>query len=107
VGSCYEHGNEFSVSIKCWEVREWLHSWRLLKKGSAPVVSWGFTQVRLVRVKSVYLFSLCVVPLLSSRFTATALVWFSDFLNYLVFHFFISVSTVFIYIYIFMDLVVI
>jgi hypothetical protein len=23
-------------SIKCWEVLEWLHSWRLLKKGSAP-----------------------------------------------------------------------
>jgi hypothetical protein len=23
-------------SIKCWEVLEWLHNWRLLKKGSAP-----------------------------------------------------------------------
>jgi hypothetical protein len=23
-------------SIKCWEVREGLHNWRLLKKGSAP-----------------------------------------------------------------------
>jgi hypothetical protein len=22
-------------SIKCWEVFEWLHNWRLLKKGSA------------------------------------------------------------------------
>jgi hypothetical protein len=33
-GSC-EHGNEPSVSIKCWEVLEWLHNWRLLKKGSA------------------------------------------------------------------------
>jgi hypothetical protein len=24
------------VSIKCWEVLEWLHNWRLLKKGSGP-----------------------------------------------------------------------
>jgi hypothetical protein len=31
-----EHGNEPSGSIKCWEVLEWLHNWRLLKKGSAP-----------------------------------------------------------------------
>jgi hypothetical protein len=23
-------------SIECWEVLEWLHNWRLLKKGSAP-----------------------------------------------------------------------
>jgi hypothetical protein len=34
-GSC-EHGNEPSGSIKCWEVLEKLHNWRLLKKGSAP-----------------------------------------------------------------------
>jgi hypothetical protein len=45
----------------------------------------------------VYLFSLCVVSLLSSRSTASALVWFSNFLKYLVFHIFISLSTVFIY----------
>jgi hypothetical protein len=44
----------------------------------------------------VYLFSLHVVSLLSSRFTASALVWGSHFLKYLVFHFFISLSTVFI-----------
>jgi hypothetical protein len=44
----------------------------------------------------VYLFSLCVVSLLSSRFTATALMWFSNFLKYLVIRFLISVSTVFI-----------
>jgi hypothetical protein len=25
-----------SGSIKCWEVLEQLHNWRLLKKGSAP-----------------------------------------------------------------------
>jgi hypothetical protein len=30
---------------------------------------------------TVYLFSLCVVSLLSSRFTASALVWFSNFLE--------------------------
>jgi hypothetical protein len=34
-GSC-EHGDEPSGSIKCWEVLEWLHNWRILKKGSAP-----------------------------------------------------------------------
>jgi hypothetical protein len=34
-GSC-EHGDEPSGSIKCWEVLQWLHNWRLLKKGSAP-----------------------------------------------------------------------
>jgi hypothetical protein len=34
-GSC-EHGNEFSGSVKYWEVLEGLHKWRLLKKGSAP-----------------------------------------------------------------------
>jgi hypothetical protein len=45
-------------------------------------------------VRTVYLFSLCVVSLLSSRFTATALVWFSIFLKYLVFHVFISLRTV-------------
>ena len=33
--SC-EHGNKPSGSIKYWEVLEWLSSWQLLKKGSAP-----------------------------------------------------------------------
>jgi hypothetical protein len=37
-GSC-EHGIEPPGSIKCLEVLEWLHNWRLLKKGSAPLVS--------------------------------------------------------------------
>jgi hypothetical protein len=36
------------------------------------------------RVRMVYLFSLCVVSLLSSRFTASALVWLSNYLKYLV-----------------------
>jgi hypothetical protein len=35
----------------------------------------------------VYIFSLCVVLLLSSRFNTSALVWFFNFLKYLVFHF--------------------
>jgi hypothetical protein len=42
------------------------------------------------RVWTVYIFSLCVVSLLSSRFTASAFVWFSNFLKYLVYHIFIS-----------------
>jgi hypothetical protein len=29
--SC-EHGNKLSGSIKRWEVLEWLHNWRLLKR---------------------------------------------------------------------------
>jgi hypothetical protein len=48
-------------------------------------------------VRTVYLFSLGVVLLLSSRFNASALVWFSNSIKYLVFHFLISLSTVFIY----------
>jgi hypothetical protein len=27
---------DFFFSIKCWEILEWLHNWRLLEKGSAP-----------------------------------------------------------------------
>jgi hypothetical protein len=34
-GSC-EHGDELSGSIKGWKVLEWLHNWRLLKKGLGP-----------------------------------------------------------------------
>jgi hypothetical protein len=48
------------------------------------------------RDRTVYIFSLCVVSLLSGRFTGGALVMFSNFLKYLVFQFFISLSTVFI-----------
>jgi hypothetical protein len=36
VGGCCEHGNEPSGSIKCWTILEWLRTWQLLKKGSAP-----------------------------------------------------------------------
>jgi hypothetical protein len=34
-GSC-EHGNEPSVSIKRWEILEWLNDRWLLKKDSVP-----------------------------------------------------------------------
>jgi hypothetical protein len=34
-GSC-EQGNKPSVSIKSWEVLEYLNNWQLLRKGSAP-----------------------------------------------------------------------
>jgi hypothetical protein len=36
-GSC-EHGDEPSGFVKCWEFLEWLHNWRLLKKGWGPEV---------------------------------------------------------------------
>jgi hypothetical protein len=32
VAGFYEHGNEPSGSIKCWEFLEWLSDWWLLKK---------------------------------------------------------------------------
>jgi hypothetical protein len=44
----------------------------------------GFYSGLTGRVRTVYLFSLCVVSLLSTGFTASALVWFSNFLKYLV-----------------------
>jgi hypothetical protein len=56
----------------------------------------GCTQVRPVELGRCMV-SVCVVSILSSRLTASALVWFSYFLKYLVFHFFISLSTVFIW----------
>jgi hypothetical protein len=49
------------------------------------------------RDRTVYLFSVCVVSRLSCRFTSSALLRFSNFLKYLIFHFFISLSTVFIW----------
>jgi hypothetical protein len=35
VEGSYEHGNEPSGSLKCWEVLEQLRNWQLVKKGSA------------------------------------------------------------------------
>jgi hypothetical protein len=49
------------------------------------------------RVRTAYLFSLCVVSVLSSRFNASALVWFFNFLKHFDSLLFISLSTVFIY----------
>jgi hypothetical protein len=56
----------------------------------------GFYSGMSGRVRTVYLFTLRVVSLLSSRFTASAWVWCYIFLKCLAFHFFISLSTVFI-----------
>jgi hypothetical protein len=50
-----EHGNEPSGSVKCREIVEWLHNWRLLKKGSTSLVSeysstWGGLALILVAI---------------------------------------------------------
>jgi hypothetical protein len=50
--------------------------------GFILVLVLGFYSGLSGRVRTVYLFSLCIVLLLSSRFTASALVWFSDFLKF-------------------------
>jgi hypothetical protein len=42
-GSC-EHGNEPSGTIECWEILEYVHNWRLLKKGSSP---WSYSRVQI------------------------------------------------------------
>jgi hypothetical protein len=44
----------------------------------------------------VYVFNLCAVSLLSSTFTASALVWSYNLFKYLIFHFYISLIAVFI-----------
>jgi hypothetical protein len=53
--------------------------------GITLILVLGFYSGLSGRVRTVYLFSLCVVSLFS-RFTASALVWFSSFLKYLLFH---------------------
>jgi hypothetical protein len=45
-GAC-EHGNKPSVSIKFWEILEYLHNWLLLKKGSGP---WDMNKVNVFYV---------------------------------------------------------
>jgi hypothetical protein len=57
----------------------------------------GFYSGQSGRDRTLCIFSLCVVSLLSSRFSASALVWFFNFLNYLALTFFISLSTVLIW----------
>jgi hypothetical protein len=56
-GSC-EHGNESSVSIKCWEVLELLHNWKLLKKCTAPWVCEWVSACASLRDR--YLYRLCI-----------------------------------------------
>jgi hypothetical protein len=65
-----------------------------VRLGIILILVLGFYSGLSGRVRTVYCFSLCVVSLLSSRFTASAFVWFSNFL--LVFPFFITLSAVFI-----------
>jgi hypothetical protein len=36
VEGSFEHDNEPSGSINCWETLEWLSDWRILKKDSGP-----------------------------------------------------------------------
>jgi hypothetical protein len=62
--------------------------------GIILILALGFYSDLSARVRAVYLFSLCVVSLLSSRFTASALAWFYNFLKHFVFHYFISLSSV-------------
>jgi hypothetical protein len=72
------------------------HTLFFVHLGITLILVLGFYSGLSGKVKTVYHFILCAVSLLSSRFTASALVWFYNFLKYLVFHFFISLSTVFI-----------
>jgi hypothetical protein len=90
-----------SVSIGSWtSYAQWCNSYTLLfffvHLGIIVILVLGFYSDLFGRVRTVYLLSHCVVSLLSSRFTSSALVWFSNFPKYLVFHFFISLNTVFI-----------
>jgi hypothetical protein len=81
------------MSYAHWRISYSFFSVRL---GVILILVLGFYSGLSGRVRTVYLLSLCLASLLSSRFTASALVWFSNFLKYLVLHFFISLSTVFI-----------
>jgi hypothetical protein len=64
---------------------QWRNSYNFfVHLGIILILVLGFYSVLSGRVRAVYLLSLCVVSLLSSRFTASALVWFSNFLKYLV-----------------------
>jgi hypothetical protein len=36
VEGSYDYDNKLLGSVKCWEILEQLHNWRLLEKGSAP-----------------------------------------------------------------------
>jgi hypothetical protein len=66
------------------------------KNKSILILLLGFYSGLSGRVRTVYLFGL-LLSLLSSRFTVSALVWFFNFLKYMVFHVFISLRTKLIY----------
>jgi hypothetical protein len=88
-----------SISTGSWmSYAQWRNSYTrcFVHLGIIFILALGFYSGLPGRVRMVYLFSLCVVSLLSSRFTASALVWFSNFLKYEYFevHFFISLSSV-------------
>jgi hypothetical protein len=86
-----------SISICSWmSYAQWRNSYTFffVHLDIILILVLGFYSGLSGRVRTVYLFSLCVVLLLCSRFTASALVWFPNFLKYLVFHFFTSLSTV-------------
>jgi hypothetical protein len=54
---------------------------------SLSCLYWWFYSSLSGRVKTEYPFSLCLVSLLSSRFTASALMWFPNLLKYLALHY--------------------
>jgi hypothetical protein len=73
-------------------------------RGLCPVVwivsfwllCWGFARVCLLELGRCVFFGLCVISLLSGGIAFGALVWFSSFLVYFVFNFFVSLSALFI-----------
>jgi hypothetical protein len=69
----------------------------LVPLGIILILVSGFYSGLSGRVRTVSLFSLCILSLLSSRFTASALVWCSSYPKDLALRFFISMSIVFIY----------
>jgi hypothetical protein len=55
VEGSFEHGNEHSGYIKCWKVLEWLHNWRFLKKGIAPLSYLGMiVKCNILKMKAAY-----------------------------------------------------
>jgi hypothetical protein len=68
---------------KHWLVIEWRNSYILflIDLGIILILALGFYSGLSGIVRTVYHFSLCVVSLLSSKFTASALVWSSNIHN--------------------------
>jgi hypothetical protein len=63
-----------------------IHTLSFVHLGIILILVLGFYLGLSGRIRTEYLFSVSVVSLLSSRFTASALVWTSNFLKHLVFH---------------------